>query len=220
MNPLLLLRDPTRRGGPPPPISKLERAGRASPRLAPRASTARHGTERHRASLRGAARGSRGSRGARGGEQRGGGAQATPIARGSGVCASSAAARAWAQRAAAGGSAGGARVGPQREAATGRRAAGPGGAGAATMIALFNKLLDWFKALFWKEEMELTLVGLQYSGKTTFVNVIAVRGGLGDGVPGPTPPAPRPGQSVVAARQGRARPARRGRSRPAGALGA
>ena len=42
------------------------------------------------------------------------------------------------------------------------------------MIALFNKLLDWFKALFWKEEMELTLVGLQYSGKTTFVNVIAV----------------------------------------------
>lgn len=42
------------------------------------------------------------------------------------------------------------------------------------MIALINKLLDWFKALFWKEEMELTLVGLQYSGKTTFVNVIAV----------------------------------------------
>ncbi|XP_029538084.1 ADP-ribosylation factor-like protein 8A [Oncorhynchus nerka] len=41
------------------------------------------------------------------------------------------------------------------------------------MIALFNKLLDWFKQLFWKEEMELTLVGLQYSGKTTFVNVIA-----------------------------------------------
>lgn len=46
------------------------------------------------------------------------------------------------------------------------------------MIALINKLLDWFKALFWKEEMELTLVGLQYSGKTTFVNVIAVRFGL------------------------------------------
>ncbi|XP_077878709.1 ADP-ribosylation factor-like protein 8A isoform X2 [Ictidomys tridecemlineatus] len=43
------------------------------------------------------------------------------------------------------------------------------------MIALFNKLLDWFKALFWKEEMELTLVGLQYSGKTTFVNVIAIQ---------------------------------------------
>jgi len=42
------------------------------------------------------------------------------------------------------------------------------------MLALINRLLDWFKALFWKEEMELTLVGLQYSGKTTFVNVIAV----------------------------------------------
>lgn len=42
------------------------------------------------------------------------------------------------------------------------------------MIAMVNKLLDWFKSLFWKEEMELTLVGLQFSGKTTFVNVIAV----------------------------------------------
>ncbi|VCW67129.1 unnamed protein product, partial [Gulo gulo] len=58
----------------------------------------------------------------------------------------------------------------QRGAAGSRHRAGPA---AATMIALFNKLLDWFKALFWKEEMELTLVGLQYSGKTTFVNVIA-----------------------------------------------
>ena len=43
------------------------------------------------------------------------------------------------------------------------------------MLSLFHKLLDWFRSLFWKEEMELTLVGLQYSGKTTFVNVIAVR---------------------------------------------
>ncbi|KAJ9579826.1 hypothetical protein L9F63_004532 [Diploptera punctata] len=42
-----------------------------------------------------------------------------------------------------------------------------------TMLALINRILDWFKSLFWKEEMELTLVGLQYSGKTTFVNVIA-----------------------------------------------
>jgi len=41
------------------------------------------------------------------------------------------------------------------------------------MFALINRILDWFKSLFWKEEMELTLVGLQYSGKTTFVNVIA-----------------------------------------------
>ncbi|KAI4896135.1 hypothetical protein NFI96_022088, partial [Prochilodus magdalenae] len=42
------------------------------------------------------------------------------------------------------------------------------------MLALINRLLDWFRSLFWKEEMELTLVGLQYSGKTTFVNVIAL----------------------------------------------
>lgn len=42
------------------------------------------------------------------------------------------------------------------------------------MMVLINRILDWFKSLFWKEEMELTLVGLQCSGKTTFVNVIAV----------------------------------------------
>lgn len=42
------------------------------------------------------------------------------------------------------------------------------------MLALINRILDWFKSIFWKEEMELTLVGLQFSGKTTFVNVIAV----------------------------------------------
>lgn len=41
-------------------------------------------------------------------------------------------------------------------------------------MSLINRILDWFRSLFWKEEMELTLVGLQCSGKTTFVNVIAV----------------------------------------------
>ncbi|TGZ62299.1 hypothetical protein CRM22_007510 [Opisthorchis felineus] len=41
------------------------------------------------------------------------------------------------------------------------------------MLAFFQRILDWIRSLFWKEEMELTLVGLQYSGKTTFVNVIA-----------------------------------------------
>ena len=43
------------------------------------------------------------------------------------------------------------------------------------MLGLINRIIEWFKSLFWKEEMELTLVGLQNSGKTTFVNVIAVR---------------------------------------------
>lgn len=41
------------------------------------------------------------------------------------------------------------------------------------MFVFLNRVLDWFKSLFWKEEMELTLVGLQSAGKTTFVNVIA-----------------------------------------------
>ncbi|KAI8803684.1 P-loop containing nucleoside triphosphate hydrolase protein [Cladochytrium replicatum] len=34
-------------------------------------------------------------------------------------------------------------------------------------------IFDWLLSLFWKQEMELTLVGLQNSGKTTLVNVIA-----------------------------------------------
>lgn len=42
------------------------------------------------------------------------------------------------------------------------------------MMALINRILDWIKSKFWTEEMELTLVGLQCSGKTTFVHVIAV----------------------------------------------
>ncbi|MBN3283297.1 ARL8A protein, partial [Polyodon spathula] len=69
------------------------------------------------------------------------------------------------------------------------------------MIALFNKLLDWFKALFWKEEMELTLVGLQYSGKTTFVNVIAGSRGSAAAVAsrGSTASATRGSRAPVAA---------------------
>lgn len=98
---------------------------------------------------------------------------------------------------------------PQREGTRGGGGPAPGAAGAATMIALFNKLLDWFKALFWKEEMELTLVGLQYSGKTTFVNVIAVR-----------PPAPSPRRAGLSGSppgveaRGLARPRGPGGARP------
>ena len=43
------------------------------------------------------------------------------------------------------------------------------------MLAFLHRILDWFKNVFWKEEMELALVGLQNSGKTTFVNIISVR---------------------------------------------
>uniref|UniRef100_A0A914LXY1 Uncharacterized protein n=1 Tax=Meloidogyne incognita TaxID=6306 RepID=A0A914LXY1_MELIC len=35
----------------------------------------------------------------------------------------------------------------------------------AGVVTMINKLLDWIRSLFWKEEMELTLVGLQGSGK-------------------------------------------------------
>jgi len=37
----------------------------------------------------------------------------------------------------------------------------------------FENIVNWFRSLFWKQEMELTLVGLQNSGKTTLVNVLA-----------------------------------------------
>lgn len=35
--------------------------------------------------------------------------------------------------------------------------------------------MNWLKSLFWKQEMELTLVGLQNSGKSTLVHTISVR---------------------------------------------
>jgi len=70
---------------------------------------------------------------------------------------------------------------------------------AAIMLALISRLLDWFRSLFWKEEMELTLVGLQYSGKTTFVNVIAVSA-LPLTLPGRRSPRVRPGVCSKAGR--------------------
>jgi len=41
------------------------------------------------------------------------------------------------------------------------------------MLNWFWSFVDWLRSLFFKTEMELTLVGLQNSGKTTLVNVIA-----------------------------------------------
>jgi len=41
------------------------------------------------------------------------------------------------------------------------------------MLQLLRNILSWLQSIFWKEEMELTLVGLQHAGKTTFVNLIA-----------------------------------------------
>jgi len=34
-------------------------------------------------------------------------------------------------------------------------------------------MLDWFRSLFFKREMELSLIGLQNAGKTSLVNVLA-----------------------------------------------
>uniref|UniRef100_A0A8C4X187 ADP-ribosylation factor-like protein 8A n=1 Tax=Eptatretus burgeri TaxID=7764 RepID=A0A8C4X187_EPTBU len=42
-----------------------------------------------------------------------------------------------------------------------------------TMLGVLRRLLDWLISLFWKKEMELALVGLQNSGKSTFMNIIS-----------------------------------------------
>ncbi|XP_015708665.1 ADP-ribosylation factor-like protein 8B isoform X1 [Coturnix japonica] len=70
--------------------------------------------------------------------------------------------------------------GPSRPAAMPSSEAVPLGLGAcrrsgalAGMLALVARVLEWLRSLFWKEEMELTLVGLQYSGKTTLLTVLA-----------------------------------------------
>lgn len=36
-----------------------------------------------------------------------------------------------------------------------------------------NKLVGWVRSLFFQQEMELSILGLQNAGKTTFVNVLA-----------------------------------------------
>eukprot|EP01107_Rhizomastix_libera_P017105 TRINITY_DN769_c1_g1_i1.p2 TRINITY_DN769_c1_g1~~TRINITY_DN769_c1_g1_i1.p2 ORF type:complete len:191 (-),score=34.46 TRINITY_DN769_c1_g1_i1:673-1221(-) len=46
-----------------------------------------------------------------------------------------------------------------------------------------GNVIDWIRSLFWQQEMELTLVGLQNSGKTTLVNVISGGEFLEDMIP-------------------------------------
>ena len=41
-------------------------------------------------------------------------------------------------------------------------------------MGLLDRFLDWLRSLFFKQEMELSLVGLQNAGKTSLVNVISV----------------------------------------------
>ncbi|EPQ54941.1 hypothetical protein GLOTRDRAFT_42822 [Gloeophyllum trabeum ATCC 11539] len=40
------------------------------------------------------------------------------------------------------------------------------------MVSLFSSLLQWFSGLFFSKHAEISVVGLQASGKTSFVNVI------------------------------------------------
>ncbi|SAM07644.1 hypothetical protein [Absidia glauca] len=51
------------------------------------------------------------------------------------------------------------------------------------MASILNSILEWLRSLFFKTEMELTLVGLQNSGKTTLVNVIASGQFMEDTIP-------------------------------------
>ncbi|RKP01619.1 hypothetical protein CXG81DRAFT_11751 [Caulochytrium protostelioides] len=41
------------------------------------------------------------------------------------------------------------------------------------MAGLWAAFMDWIYAWFWRQEMELTLVGLQNAGKTTLVNAMS-----------------------------------------------
>ncbi|KAL3596789.1 hypothetical protein D5086_008426 [Populus alba] len=50
-------------------------------------------------------------------------------------------------------------------------------------MGLLDSLLNWLRSLFFKQEMELSLVGLQNAGKTSLVNSIATGGYSEDMIP-------------------------------------
>ncbi|KAL3696179.1 hypothetical protein R1sor_010255 [Riccia sorocarpa] len=50
-------------------------------------------------------------------------------------------------------------------------------------MGLWETFLNWLRSLFFKQEMELTLIGLQNAGKTSLVNVIATGGYQEDMIP-------------------------------------
>ncbi|KAH7557034.1 hypothetical protein JRO89_XS11G0032500 [Xanthoceras sorbifolium] len=50
-------------------------------------------------------------------------------------------------------------------------------------MGLLDSLLNWLRSLFFKQEMELSLVGLQNAGKTSLVNAIATGGYSEDMIP-------------------------------------
>ncbi|KAG8091462.1 hypothetical protein GUJ93_ZPchr0012g21110 [Zizania palustris] len=50
-------------------------------------------------------------------------------------------------------------------------------------MGLWESFLSWLRSLFFKQEMELSLIGLQNAGKTSLVNVIATGGFSEDMIP-------------------------------------
>ncbi|KAK6127452.1 hypothetical protein DH2020_038801 [Rehmannia glutinosa] len=50
-------------------------------------------------------------------------------------------------------------------------------------MGLWDSFLNWLRSLFFKQEMELSLVGLQNAGKTSLVNVVATGGYSEDMIP-------------------------------------
>ncbi|CAK9145428.1 unnamed protein product [Ilex paraguariensis] len=50
-------------------------------------------------------------------------------------------------------------------------------------MGLWDSFLNWLRSLFFKQEMELSLVGLQNAGKTSLVNAIATGGYSEDMIP-------------------------------------
>jgi ADP-ribosylation factor-like protein 8 len=50
-------------------------------------------------------------------------------------------------------------------------------------MGLWEAFLNWLRSLFFKQEMEISLIGLQNAGKTSLVNVIATGGYSEDMIP-------------------------------------
>ncbi|KAI3900204.1 hypothetical protein MKW92_042464 [Papaver armeniacum] len=50
-------------------------------------------------------------------------------------------------------------------------------------MGIWENFLNWLRSLFFKQEMELSLIGLQGAGKTSLVNVIATGGYSEDMIP-------------------------------------
>lgn len=53
----------------------------------------------------------------------------------------------------------------------------------AFLAKLFEDMMSWIRNLFWKQEMELTMVGLQNAGKSTLVSVFATGAFTEDMIP-------------------------------------